>query len=99
MSKKTKRDKEIAKLRREVEALRAQVKVSKSRGVNPEAEQVRYGAGVSREKEVNAEPEAEAPTVVADVRADLKKTAVLTAVGLIILLILSLTQSRWPFLP
>jgi len=37
----------------------------------------------------------EEPTTVVDVRADLRKTAILTAACLVILFILSLTQSRW----
>ena len=39
--------------------------------------------------------EEEKPLAVVDVRADLRKTAVLTAVCLGILLVLYLTQSRW----
>jgi hypothetical protein len=35
------------------------------------------------------------PTAVFNIRADLKKTVILTAVGLVILIALSLTQPRW----
>lgn len=75
MAKKTKKDKEIAKLRREVEALRAQ-----ARGVP---------------KFVEPQSETGTAPAVTDVRADLRKTALLTVVCLGILLLLSLTQSRW----
>lgn len=40
-------------------------------------------------------PRPKEPTAVVDVRADLRKTAILTAVCLIILFVLALTQSRW----
>lgn len=90
MSKKTRKDKEAAKLRREVEALRAQLKT----------EPKYQGVTVSRkEKKPMAKPQAQnitEPPLVVDVRPDLKKTTILTAVCLGIFLVLFLTQSRWP---
>jgi len=90
MSKKTKKDKEIAKLRRELEALRAQAKSGSRKQENKKTPKhpdiTSGGSGQAKKQE---------PTAVVDVRADLRKTAILTVACLGILLLLSLTQSRW----
>ena len=70
----------------------------KRKNRNKGAKKPRSRASSLRGKQENIETavqKSEEPTTVADVRADLRKTAILTAACLGILLILSLTQPRW----
>lgn len=76
MSRKKRKDKGTARLRREVEALRAQLKNAP-------------GASMEKKEKTDAKPQTKAAAV-ADIRADLRKTAILTAVCLGILFILYL---------
>lgn len=83
MSRRKRKDKEVAKLRREVEVLRAQLS----------AGQRISSSALELAKEPTREETEKVVTV--DIRSDLRKTAILTAVCLGILFILFLTQSRW----
>jgi len=86
MARKKRKDKEVARLRREVEILRAQLS-SKTAG---------QAGGLSvGEKRRPQKSQTETKQAIIDIRPDLRKTIVLTIVCLGILLALYLTQSRW----
>lgn len=82
MGRKTKKQKEVAKLRQEVEALRAELKKSQ-----PEPE-----------RKFEKIPQSGPKRAEIDIRSDLKKTGLLTAVSLIILSLLALANPHWPWL-
>ncbi len=91
MAKKKRKDKEVARLRREVEALRAQIKVSRPEDGRPLAERKQE----NKKTKEQVSKESQVKSVVVDIRSDLRKTAILTTVCLGILFTLYLTQSRW----
>ncbi len=90
MAKKNRKDKQVAALRREIELLRHQV------GVTPKVE-TQAEHGVPDVRMAKPEKYEEKPLVEGRyLKADLKKTGILTLVCLGIVIILSATQSKWP---
>lgn len=84
MARKTKKQKETARLRREIEALRAELKKeSRSQRVKES------GKKIVKTDFKRAE---------IDLLPNLKKTALLALVSLAILSLLTLTQPHWPWL-
>lgn len=88
MGRKTRQQKRTARLRQEIEVLRAELKKSES---------VSQRVSESRKKAVRR-PEADLKRTPIDTRPDLKKTGLLTAVSLVILALLALTKPHWPWL-
>lgn len=83
--KKKRQDKEVARLRREMEALRAQLK----------NESGYQSVKVSRKEKAAQETQTERSVI--DIRSDLKRTAFLTAICLGILLTLFVIQPKLNF--
>lgn len=83
--KKRRQDKEVARLRREMEALRAQLR----------SESMSQDVKVSKETGSVGKPRNERAVI--DIRPDLKRTALLTAVCLVILLSLFVIQPKLNF--
>lgn len=90
MSKKNRKDKQVAALRREIELLRHQV------GVTPKVE-AQMESSVSDVRMAKPEKYDEKPLVEGRyLKADLRKTGILTLVCLGIIGVLTATQPRWP---
>ncbi len=97
MAKKTRREKEVARLRREVEALRAQVG-----GQNTPSDQTQPEEETPTKKIEKPFPKTLEKAGIQRVnpkftKADLKKTAVLSLFALAIIFVLYLLRARIPF--